>query len=183
VNWDAVEAIGTWVGGLGGVGAFVWLIKGQQHEVQRRQEDIRALRDAQREQQDAQARTVVVHDAGCGGTQYMMIGDFSVTVGNYGAHPITNVVSRLTHKETGKTIGDGTSLGAPAPLTVLEAGKRHRSQWQLTGWNFAWPTDAQSHQLPDLFDLDVQFTDVNGIRWVVQPGLGQQPSRVYDMGP
>ncbi|PRX23480.1 hypothetical protein CLV67_103228 [Actinoplanes italicus] len=119
---------------------------------------------------------MVLHDAGVDGHLFGRMDQYKIVVGNYGMHPITNVVGKLVYRETQAQLGK--FIGGPAPLPVLEGGKRQQLQWEVM---IKWPGAAQQHELPDHFDLEVQFTDVNGIRWAVRPGLGQQPSRVYDI--
>lgn len=121
---------------------------------------------------------MVLHDPGLDGHLYGRLDKYKITLGNYGLHPITNVVGALKHVEKQQEIG--LYGGGQAPLPVLEGGKRHQLQWDISGYGFLWPDGKESYQLPELFHLEVLFTDVHGIRWSVQPGLGQQPSRVYD---
>lgn len=149
---------------------------GLSRECKTRRTEIKRLDGAQGVEQDMQARTVVLHDPGCGGLQWVSIGEYNVTLGNYGRYPITHIVGLLTHRTTRLQVGYGN--GGPAPLPVLEAGKRHTLHWDLSGHTVVWPKQAQSQELPDLFTAEVRFTDVHGIRWSVRPRLGQQPSRI-----
>lgn len=181
---DWVEAIGTWVGGIGTVGTLIYASRALRHETERRRQDVKDLQESERNAQDAQARTVVLHDAGCSGRQSVDVSEYLVTLGNYGEFPITNVVSELTLKETGQEVAYavGWNQGGQAPLPVLKAGATQQLRWNTTGWDVKWPGEMRSHQLPDLFTLIVRFTDVHGIRWALRPGLGQQPAREYEIG-
>lgn len=180
---DWVEAIGTWVGGIGTVGTLIYASRALRHETERRRQDIKDLQEAERSAQDAQARTVVLHNAGASGREFLAVDEYLVKIGNYGEYPITNVISELAVKETGQVIvhANGWARGGQAPLAVLKPGASELLRWDTRDWNIKWPVALQSEQLPELFDLIVKFTDVHGIRWALRPGLGQQPARDYEI--
>jgi hypothetical protein len=171
-----LEAWSTVVAAVGTAGALVYAAVGLSRERKTRRAEIGRLDETQRAEQDRQARTVVLHDPGCGGLQWVSIKQYNVTLGNYGRYPITNIVGMLTYRTTGLQVVYGN--GGPVPLPVLEAGSRQTLHWDLSGHTIVWPKNIQSHELPDLFAAEVRFTDVHGIRWAVRPRLGQQPSRI-----
>ncbi|MFG3297607.1 hypothetical protein [Micromonospora chersina] len=116
---DWIGAVAASVAAVGTVITFVWQYRGLQDERAARRQEIARLASDQRAAEDAQARTVVLHDAGCGGTQWVRVRDYGVTLGNYGLYPITHIVPVLTHRETRQKV---QGAGAPAPLAVLKAG-------------------------------------------------------------
>ncbi|MDG4795389.1 hypothetical protein [Micromonospora sp. WMMD1082] len=171
--------LAAWAGllaAVGTVGTFVWQARALSRERETRREEVKRLEADQRDAQDAQARTIVLHNPGCGGNQRVSVRDYGVTLGNYGVHPITNIRTTLTHRETQQDL----TAGGPQPLPVLKAGDMQHLSWKVDGYNVVWPPDLDHHDLPNLFHCEVAFTDVNGVRWMVRPGLGQQPSRVFD---
>ena len=175
---DWLEAWATVVGAIGTVGALLYAAIGLARERRTRQQDVARLEADQREAQEMQARTVVLHDPGCDGGQGIAISTYHANLGNYGMFPITNVVGTLIHRESRTEVTYGN--GGPSPVSVLQNGKRHTLMWELKRHSIPWPKGLQSHELPTLFKVDVQFTDVRGIRLAVRPGLGQQPFRVYE---
>ncbi|WP_125810272.1 hypothetical protein [Actinoplanes sp. ATCC 53533] len=177
---DWTEAIATVVAAIGTVGALIYAAIGLARERQTRQYEIKRIEEDRREEQDMQARTVVLHhptlpSAIENGLHYFT--SYSVHFGNYGIHPITNVTGVLTHRETKLEVVFGN--GGPTPLAVLNAGDVKQLKWNLAAHSIQHPVEIEAHNLANLFKLEMQFTDVHGIRWSVRPGLGQQPSRVY----
>jgi len=168
---DWLAAIGTMVAAVGTVGTLAWQARGLKQERETRRDEVARLDAAQRDAEDAQARTVVLHDPGCDGMQWKLIQSYKVTVGNYGTHPITNVVAALTHRAS------RTHKVGPTPLPVLTAGAHQTLTWRVGP--VPWPSGWNAEDLPNAFDCRVEFTDVHGIRWALRPGLGQEPSRVY----
>ncbi|MFI7598987.1 hypothetical protein [Actinoplanes sp. NPDC049681] len=126
-----------------------------------------------------QARAVVLTDAGCSGQQFLTVSDFQVRLGNYGAEPILRIEARLFYPTA-----DGKALHPRGPaqfglgvLPVLPAGAPPKSlNWDLKGLSVSWPAGLEPHQLPALFRTEVEFTDVDGDRWLV--ALNEQARRV-----
>jgi hypothetical protein len=175
---DWLEAWATTVGAAGTVGALLYAAVGLARERRTRQQEITRLESEQRGTHEMEARTVVLHDPGCDGTQWIAISAYKVTLGNYGKYPITNVVGELIVRDSKLSVVYGN--GGPVPISVLQASQQQTLMWELQRHGVAWPKEMQPHELPSLFKVEVQFTDVHGIRWALRPGLGQQPFRLFD---
>ena len=183
---DWLEAWATVAAAVGTIGAFVWQARALSQERRTRRAEIARLQAEQREAQDAQARTIVLHRESC--TQSWdspnvepgpkTIVSYSVRLGNYGEHPITNVVAGLIYRPTRELVRGGEQRPLPRAVFFEEAWL----SWHFEELSLPWPEGEpeESEKVPELFRCEVQFTDVHGTRWAVRPGLGQQPSRVYD---
>jgi hypothetical protein len=184
---DWLEAWATVVAAVGTVGAFAWQGLALRQERLTRRAEVARLQADQREAQDAQARTVVVHRAYAtkmwhnkrtdGPDDPRLIGDYRVTLGNYGEFPITNVVSTLTYIPR-RWVVELDEDRVPWPKAVMLG--EEILQWDLSRLLLPWPEDlGEDDNGEHLFACEVHFTDVHGIRWSVRPGLGQQPLRVF----
>jgi hypothetical protein len=176
---DWVEAVGTWIGGLGTVGTLIYAMLGLRREAAQRRAEIERLAAGQREAQHAQARTVVLHDAdasldgdGFDTPEFLTV---TLKAGNYGTAPITGVVGKLKRHEP--------SSGATEPHTafafVIPAGELRTLSWHipLAGLpdGFGGSANPLLHDVLVLFHAEVEFTDSYGARWAFRYGPGEQP--------
>ncbi|MGC9670936.1 hypothetical protein ACNTMW_30865 [Planosporangium sp. 12N6] len=120
-----------------------------------------------------QARAVVLHNPGCGGTQFVAVRDYQVTVGNYGDQPIFKVQSCLWFPVDDVMLPHPNN---PKPLPVLKADDQHLLTWNLKDLPVAWPFGMPSDELPSLFELQVDFTDRDGTHWLIE--LDKEPRRI-----
>ncbi|MEU8821813.1 hypothetical protein [Actinoplanes sp. NPDC048796] len=175
---DWVEAIGTWVGGVGTGLAVIYAARGVRISERNREEDARQARKAERESQAAQARTLRLHSLGVDGHVGGRLDTFKGSIGNYGLHPVTNIVGKLVYIPTKQEIG--IHIGGPTPITVLDSGDSQELSWDLQGYGLKDEGELVMGRSQNLFDFEVHFTDVHGNRWAIRPGAGEQPFRLFD---
>jgi hypothetical protein len=177
VEADWVEAWGTWIGGSGTVGALFYAVKALRAEARNRQADIRQARQERRHAEDARARTVLFYDRSAEVRPGHPL-RIEVTVGNFGNSPITNVQGALTHRYTNRRVGNDTF----ASTLAIVAGGKEGLWWDV-------PADALGNKPPSsnptsltgVLKVEMLWTDVDGIRWVLELDSGQQPKRyIYD---
>lgn len=186
-----IEAIGTWVGGLGTIGTLVYALVALRREAERRRTDVRALRDADRDSQDALARTVVMGIPQCGSRGGPVLLSYYVKIGNYGVHPITNFTAQLLITKDAKSWAPSAEIpedrkvpssnGGPIRYPVFKPDDEKELVWDVRANKIGLIKGLHDDQAAAMFfELEVGFTDVHGIRWSLRPGVGQQPSRLYD---
>jgi hypothetical protein len=170
---DWVEAWGTWVGGLGTVGALFYAVKALRSEIQHRRDDIREAKREQRAAEEAQARTVLFYDRSAEVRPGQPI-RLAFKVGNLGSTPITNVKGVMTHRYTGQKIGDDRYATLPA----LVPNGNDSLWWDVPADVLGnEPPPSNPPSLTGVLKVEVFWTDVHGIRWELELDSGQQPKR------
>jgi hypothetical protein len=171
---DWLEAWGTVAAAVGTIGALVYQARALARERASRREDVARLDAAQRAAAAAQARTIIFHDARCSGRPNQFVDGYSVTLGNYGSQPVTNVELKLCSFIDGRemVINDR----GPGFLPVLASNVRMDLSWDLKGRGVAWPAGTSVDEAPDMFVIELEFTDFHGVKWRCRRGEG--PVRV-----
>jgi hypothetical protein len=170
---DWLQAWGTVVAAVGTVGALVYQARALAHERRARREDIARLEAEQRAAAAAQARTIVLHDARCTGRPNQFVDAYGVTLGNYGSQPITNVRLKLCSTVDGREIVINDR--GPAFVPVLASNVRIDLSWDLKGCGVVWHAGTDTEKVPDMFVIELQFVDSNGMTWLRRPG--EEPIR------
>ncbi|MFF5079221.1 hypothetical protein ACFY36_19355 [Actinoplanes sp. NPDC000266] len=173
IEADWWEAWGTWIGGIGTVGALFYAGKGVRAEAGKRRQDLQQAKNDRRSAQEAQARTVVIHGPTAKVSPVSV--ELKLKVGNYGHSPITHVKGVMTHRHTGKFVGDDKFASCPA----LPSGGGTADLWWTVHFrefkNQPPPTELAS--LTGVLKIQILWTDVEGDRWELEFDSGQQPIR------
>jgi len=169
---DWVEAIGTWVGGLGTVGALWAAIRALNNERAARAEEIRRLRDEEIIRHRTQARSIVLHDAKVDdrsaerdSSQVRAERVYRVTLGKNSEHAINSIAASIRAHE----YGEPSIPGFPQWIPVLRAGESILLEWPV------FPRTGPEDGLPELtsatkYSVGLMFSDVHGLVWETSSG-------------
>jgi hypothetical protein len=167
VTPEWVEAIGTWVGGLGTMGALLAALAALSNERKTRAEEMKRFREQEHLVRRAQARSIVLHndhidyrqpvpDSAQAGSERV----YRVTLGNYSEYPINAVVATIhAHRQ-----GEDPVTDFPKFIPVLRANESIELEWPLV------PEFLAIDGLPELpkassYKVDLMFVDVHGLTW------------------
>lgn len=199
---DWVEAIATCIAAVGTVGTLFWQARALRQERETRRSEVKRLEADQRANQDAQARTIVAYPSLAESISVdCSNGSVTVRVVNYGVHPVINLTGLATNILTGASVSvdkfsSGGNILNDIPentraaaddhrqdtLQVLDAGAFIEMNFRLQEMpKFGFPGTSHYERLQSLAQamrVEIQFTDLHGIRWALRAGLGQQPTRI-----
>lgn len=179
---DWIEAWATVAAAVGAFLAFGWQAWALDRERKARKSDVARLDRERRDTETAQARTVALHDPVYDrDPERDDLDRYSITVGNYGSDPITNIVGTLFYyPDRGHRTKVTGSWGSAPSRTVVPPGQGLPISWTLPTADF---DDAdvfgEEHTL-EFFRAEIIFTDTRGKRWQLSSGDTVQPSRYFD---
>ena len=167
------------VAALGAVGALAWQARALALERKTRRAEIARIDADQHATRDAQARTIVLHEArllpGEAATGLpIKSAAFSATLGNYGVLPITKVVASLSWSDPSDGLVHPTLSNPFRP--VLAGGETETMRWFINReFDVSWPTLSSWEEREAEFSLVVMFNDVHGGRWQTDLTGSMQP--------
>ncbi|OJF10847.1 hypothetical protein BG844_29665 [Couchioplanes caeruleus subsp. caeruleus] len=112
--------------------------------------------------EEAQARTVIVHQPVCSGIQFQKIDEVVVSINNYGDAPILSLTARIWWENMPYGEGDWRQQKYPDTIRVIEAGGDTRLAWSV---EIPWPEGVSLESIQRGINCEVTYTDTHGLMW------------------